>query len=329
MRSRAVFLALLVPVVAACHDEKPKVETSGPASAEPIPSDLVYNSFVESTKPTPTPTESSASAAPTDTGSTAKLDDAGADPKSPLRYAFGTKTRTVDAQLENTIVGAPPGMPSPPPVHLVFTATPKPKSMMGKDATVDIKVTKFDITIPDGAGPSAAGQKAQLEKALTGLTGHFDVTQFGDIGQVTFDTDSLPRELAAASDKVAEALQLLVVPLPNEAVGVGAKWEKSDSKRLADQGATVSMKTVYTLVSRDAHSATIKVEVTGSGSGTDPRSKGATVAQNSSGTFTVVIPFDSVAQSITGQASQSITRKAAGEPDQGITIKETQKITSK
>lgn len=333
MRPAAIFV--LIPLlVAACHDDKPKADTKQAASAEPIPSDLVYNSFVTDDQKPTTPmvvVGDGGAAVVQDTGSTAKLVSPGADPKSPIRYAYSTKTRTVDASITISGGGSAGGMPDQP-FRFVFTATPKPKSMMGHDATIDVKISKFEITLPPGLPPAQAAQKDQLEKALVGVQGHFDATQFGDVGDVDFKADALPRGASDIVNMMQQIFELLVVPVPNEAVGIGAKWEKSDSKRMADQGASVQLKTTITLVARDAQTATLKVENTASGTMAvnDPRApKGTTIDRKSTASYDVIVRFDGVAQKSSGQSTTDVTQKVPGQPDQGMSLKMTIGVTSK
>src|SRR4249920_1691103 len=103
MRIFPPLLTLLLLSVA-CNDDKPKT-TMGPASAQPIPTDLVYNASLDDKSGKskivvtgdagPAPANSGSA----QTGSTATLVSAGADPKSPLVYAFSTKTRAVNAKI--------------------------------------------------------------------------------------------------------------------------------------------------------------------------------------------------------------------------------------
>lgn len=328
MRPRAVFF-LLFSALVACHDDKPKTEQSAAASAEPIPSDLVYNSFVDdkTTKP-----EIATDGGVDSTSSTAKLVDAGADPKSPLRYAFSTKTRTVDSTMTIATAGSDGNIPAQPPLHFVFTATPKLKSMLGHDATVDVTVSKFDVALPANASAQMVAGKADLEKSLVGVTGHFDVTQFGDVGDVAFNANEIPRNAADVVNVLQQAFELLVIPLPNEPVGVGAKWEKSDSKRMADQGATVSLKTTITLTARDAHTATFQVDNTASGTMAvnDPRApKGMSVARKTTASYTVSARLDGVSAKVDGTSNTDVTQNVPGQPAQTVTIKMTQHLTSK
>jgi len=331
MRARAAIFLLFLPCFA-CNSDKPKTETSTAKTAEAIPSDLVYNAFVDDTKKAgPTVDLGDAAAPSTETSaSTVKLDSAGADPKAPLRYAFGNKTRSVDATV--TISGGGQGLPDQPPLHFVFNATPKPKNMIGHDATIDVAITKFDITLPPNTPPQQAAGKDQLEKALVGVKGHFDVTAFGDVGDAAFDSDQLPRGAGDIVSLVQQTFELLVVPVPNEAVGIGAKWEKSDSKRMADQGASVALKTTITLVARDATTATFKVENTASGTMavSDPRApKGTTIDRKSTASFDVVARLDGVAQKVDGSSTTDVTQKVPGQPEQSVSLKMNEKITSK
>ncbi len=336
MRIFPAFLVLLVSV--GCNDDKPKASTQGPASAEPIPTDLVYNAGLDdkagagknnaAANASATPVNTG----PAQTGSTATLIGDGADPKSPLFYAFSTKARTVSAKITITAAGAGPGMPDQPPLHFTFTATPKPKNMMGGDSTFDIKVTKFEVTLPANAPPQAAAQKDQLEKALVGLSGHFDSTTHGDLSNIDFETDKAPQGAGEIAGVLQQAFEFLVVPLPNEPIGIGAKWSKKESKRLADQGATLATTVTMTLKARDAQTATIQVDATNSGTMaiSDPRApKGSSMTRSTTASFTVVIRLDGVSQKVDGESKNDITQKIPGQADQAMTVKVTQNLDSK
>jgi hypothetical protein len=330
----ALFWLLVVSL--ACNDDKPKANTKAAASAEPIPSDLVYNSFMDdksgASKVAPTSTATTPEAGAAQTGSSATLVTGGADPKSPLVYAFSTKTRTVTAKITITASGAGPGVPDQPPLHFTFTATPKPKNMMGGEATFDVKVTKFDVTLPANSPPQATAQKDQLEKALVGLAGHFDATTHGDLSNIDFDTEKAPQGTAEIVGVLQQALEFLVVPLPNEPVGIGAKWTKKESKRLADQGAQVTTTVTLTLQARDDKTATIKVDATNSGTMaiTDPRApKGSSMTRSTTASFTVIIRLDGVSQKVDGEAKNDITQKVPGQPEQSVTVKIAQNLESR
>jgi hypothetical protein len=325
-----VLFALLAAL--ACNDDKPKKQASAPASAEPIPSDLVYNSFFDDKSAQPKialVSDAGGEAGVVATGSTAKLVDAGADPKAPLIYAFSTKARTVTASIKMS--QAQGGQSEEDTFKYTFTATPKAKVGIAGGATIDVKITKFELTLPSGAPPEATAAKATLEKSMVGVSGHFDATSHGDIDNLDFESSQLPQGAGQLVGVMQQALEFLVVPLPNEAVGVGAKWTKIESKKLADQGTTVSTQVNIALVARDDKTATLKVDATNSGSQAinDPRApKGASLSRSTTASYTIVIRLDGISQKVDGDANSSVTQKVPGQPDQSMSAKTTQNLTS-
>jgi len=336
MRTRRIlFGTLFLLAVSACNDDKPKAQTQGPASAEPIPTDVVYNSFFDdknaAEKAEVVTADGGVVATTVAAPSDVKLESAGADPKSPLVYAFAAKARTVSAVLK--ISQSSPNGNADQTFKFSFVATPKPKlSATPGAATIDLKIAKVDVQLPPNAPPQAAGQKDQLEKALVGVTGHFDVTAHGDISDPVFEAESAGPAAGQMTQIIQQSLELLVVPTPNEPVGVGAKWSKHESKNLADEGTSVSGNITMTLLARDAQTATIKVDAQNSGTMAvnDPRApKGLTVQRNATSSYTVVVRLDGVSQKVDGESKNDITQKMAGQPDQAMTVKITQNIESK
>ena len=332
MRISSLFAVLLVSV--ACNDDKPKTETKSPASAEPIPTDLVYNAGLDdkaaASKITIVSDAGPAIAADSGgpTNATAKLVDPGADPKMPLAYAFAPKARTVTVTMKES----DPRAGSDETLTFSFTATPKPKfGVVAGDATLDLKVTKMDVQIPPGAPAQAAQEKDAFEKAVVGVVGHVDITSHGDMSDPQFEAKD-PQANALLSLTVLQAIQVLVVPLPGEPVGVGAKWKKSENRNMADEGMSVNGATTMTLVARDTQTATIKVEqhATATMTPKDPRApKGTTVTNDVTGNYTIVIRLDGVAQKADGNSTNSKTQKVPGQPDQSISAKVALNVESK
>jgi hypothetical protein len=321
--------------LAACNHDTPKKQGNGPSVPEPIPSDLVFNAAFDDKAAANkiVVAVDGGAGAPAGAGSTAKLVDPGADPKSPLVYTFGTKARTVTATIKMSAVqGGGSKTPDQPPFKFTFTATPKPKFGLAGAATIDIKIAKLEIDVGAGAPPQAAQQKELVEKALVGIQGHFDATTHGDIDNLEFETEKAPQGVGEIVGVMQQALELLVVPVPNEPVGVGAKWTKTESKRLADQGATMSTTVNIALLSREATTATLKVDATNSGTMTvnDPRApKGTTVQRTTTASYTVVIRLDGVSQKVDGEAKNDVVQKVPGQPDTAITLKIAQNLESK
>jgi len=338
MRAHKVFL-LTVMLALACNQDKPKTQTPSLApTVEKIPDDLVYNSFFDD-KNAASKIVLATDAGPSDagvvasSGSTAKLLDGGADPKTPLVYTFSTKPRTVTATIKMAAINAPANTPEQPPFKFTFTATPKPKFGLAGSTTMDIKIVKLDIVMPANAPPQASAGKEELEKALVGVAGHYDATSHGDIDNLDFETEHSAKGVTEIVGVMQQALELLVVPLPNEPVGIGAKWTKTESKRLADQGTTMSTTVNISLVARDERTATLKVDASNSGTMAvnDPRApKGTLVQRSTTASYTVVIRFDGVSQKVDGEAKSDVVQKVPGQADQSVgSVKVTQNLESK
>jgi hypothetical protein len=335
---RALPLAAAVAAMVfmlACNDDKPKTQSKPPASGEPIPDDLVYNAGLDDkttvAKAVVAIDGGGSASSAVGAGSTAKLLDAGADPKTPLVYAFSTKPRTVTATIKMSATNAPSGSPEQPPFKFTFTATPKPIFGLAGGSTIDIKVTKLEIVMPPNAPPQQAAGKDQLEKALVGVSGHFDASSHGDIDNLDFETAGTAQGVSEIVSIMQQALELLVVPVPNEPVGIGARWTKTENKRLADQGAVMSTTVTITLQSRDKASATLKVDATNTGTMAvnDPRApKGTSVQRTTTASYTVIVRLDGVAQKVDGEAKNDVVQKVPGQQDQAMSVKLTQNLTS-
>ena len=331
---RARWISIPLFALLACNNDKPKQSASSEPTAEAIPSDLVYNEGFDDkslrAKAAPPGDAGTATTAETASGSSAKLIDPGADPKSPLLYAFSTKTRTVTATIK---MAASQGAAAQdqPPFKFTFSATPKPKFGLQGAVTIDIKITKFEISLPPGAPAQAAASLDAAQKALVGVAGHFDATAHGDIDNLDFETEKLQPGADQIIGILQQALELLVVPVPNEPVGVGGKWTKTESKRNADQGTTMSTTVTITLLSRDQSTATLKVDAANKGSQVinDPRApKGSSLDRSTKASYTVIIRFDGVSQKVDGEANNDVVQKVPGQPDQNVNLKITQNLTS-
>jgi hypothetical protein len=319
-----------------CNDDKPKAQAKPAGSPEPIPEDLVFNAGLDdkaaAAKLAFVTDSGAGDGGASAMGSTAKLVSAGADPKAPLVYAFSTKARTVTAMIKMAATNAPTGTPEQPPFKFTFTATPKPLFGLAGSSTIDVKVTKLEIVMPPNSPPQASAGKDQLEKALVGVTGHFDSSSHGDIDNLDFQTGQAAQGVSEIVGVMEQALELLVVPLPNEPVGIGAKWMKTETKRMADQGTTTSTTVNITLLARDQTTATLKVDAANSGTVTvnDPRApKGTVVQRTTAASYTVIIRLDGVAQKVDGEAKNDMVQKVPGQPEQTLSVKVTQNLDSK
>lgn len=254
-----------------------------------------------------------------------KLVDPGSDPRSRLAYAFASTARTVDATVKRSqsAGAAVPGAAAN--FHFVFTATPKPNGSGG--ATIDVKVNKLEIGLPAGAPSDAKAEVRSTEKSFVGVVAHVDTTASGSISDPRYEVE----ESSDAVEMMTSALEMLVLPLPVEPVGMGAKWVITPARR-DDGGTDAGGSVTMTLVARDAQTATIKVEAANSGRLPipDPSApKGSYLERTVSSHSQVVIRFDGVAARGEGDMRMDVTQKVPGQPDQAFSLAVTKSLTSK
>ncbi len=342
MRPRAVSRLLvalcLLPALAlpACGKDEPAKPKTPPAQPEPISSDVVYNSFFDDPSqkpPSVVMVDSGAGAATTPLGAAgkAKVLDAGAEPRARLSYAFAMgKARTVTNTITLSVAADQPGGGQQPPIKYVFTVTPKTRNATTGSTHFELKVSSLELLIPAGANipPEMANQKKAMEAAVVGLTGSFDASSQGDIDEIKFADEKVPQQAAELLQVVAASFDIMLVPLPSDPVGVGAKWQSV----LTKQGKGSSTATI-SLISKNETGASVKIEssvATPPTAVNDPRiPAGTTVEIKGSGSYTVDIKFDGVASRATG--SQSVDRiikvPAQGQGGQPQTETDTQKIS--
>jgi hypothetical protein len=343
MRSRAVSRLVvslvclpLLAAVPACGKDEPAKPKSTPVAPEPISSEVVYNSFFDDpSQKQPSVVMVDSGAAATDTtplgpAGKAKVLEPGAEPRARLSYAFAMgKTRTVTNTITLAVAADQPGGGQQPPIKYVFTVTPKTHNAANNSTHFELKVSSLELLIPAGANvpPEIAAQKKAMESSIVGLTGSFDANSQGDIDAIKFADEKIPQQAAELLQVVAASFDIMLVPLPSDPVGIGAKWQSVLTKLgKGSSTATVS------LISKNETGATVKIESTVSTPPTavnDPRiPAGTTVEVKGSGSYTVDLKFDGVAARATG--NQTVDRiikvPAQGQGGQAQTETDTQKI---
>ena len=195
-----------------------------------------------------------------------------------------------------------------------------------------MKIAKLELQLPPNAPPQAAAQKDQLEKAMVGITGHFDVSSHGEISDPSFETDKAAQGAAEMTQIIQQALELLVVPTPNEAVGIGAKWSKHESKNLADEGTSISGNVTMALMARDAQTATNQSgsdQLGHDGGERSARPEGNFGAEK----FDELVHGDRLTRRRRAEDRRAkqddIVQKVPGQPDQAMNVTISQNIESK
>lgn len=274
---------------------------------------------------TPAPVAASVASAKGPDPDGVQLVDPGSEPRAPIGYTFASTTRMVDATVmrAQSAGEAIPGAGAA--FHFIFTATPRPNAAGG--TTIDVKVTKLETHVPPGAPAEAKAEMRSLEKSFVGVVAHVDTTPSGTISDPRYELD----QKSEVPDMMSRALEMLVVPLPREPVGVGAKWVVSQGRR-DDDGTNLTGSLAMNLLARDAQTATIQVEASNSGTMPIPdpgAPKGSFLLRSGSSHVKTVIRFDGIAASAQGNTTLDVTQKVPGQPDQTLSLSVVKSLTSK
>jgi hypothetical protein len=184
---------------------------------------------------------------------TVKLVSNGAAPRKRLRYRFAAgHPETLSEELRTSIkaegAGMPPQEQQTPPIRMVMAVNPTAVTPDG-DCRYEYRVTTADIAgdtsqIP----PEGLAQARQMFSGLVGYGGWAIVTSRGILKQTG---DIQPPQGAGPEtmqilQQFRQALKDVTPPLPEEEVGVGAKWTRTVVQPLGD-GTSASEKETYTL----------------------------------------------------------------------------------
>lgn len=340
-RSARLGLIAALALTAACGKDKPKADEAKKTEPTPVPSDLVFNDFLppsgnadglgvrdaglEGGLAAIGADEGPGAAAEASSGGKAKVVDAGAEPRAVRKYAFAPgrvdkRVLTISQAMHQSV-----GSQSTPPqeVTLKLHLDLATKQVKPSGATIEAKVTKVEM-------PGAPPQAAQMLSTLSGLGGTFDVTPRGDVGEVSFVGSEAMRNQLAESvvQGISQAVQLLLVPLPDAPIGAGAKWEIAGGgdEESFEQGARR-----FTLKSLGGEGAVVDVDIdikVPRRAVQGPRGGMAFVAVEGKGHYTYDLRFDRTAPKVEGELAVTETVEApdpSGAPGGAQTMTQTQK----
>jgi hypothetical protein len=170
--------------------------------------------------------------------------------KQPLRVSQETTIAMKSAE------GSAPSTPGPR-LSTTFDLTAGENDPSG-DWKIDAILRGIDVE-PKGAAQEA--QAAKLRPLLTGVKGMSMSYWMSPIGVVRDVKVNLSGDAPAPAQEMVtsmnQAFQLMVVPMPKEEIGIGAKWEVVT--RAVNLGADVLQYATYTLKSRDGSKAVLDV----------------------------------------------------------------------
>ena len=311
--------------LAGCGKDPPKKVDDEPKKTTPVPSDMVFNDFVPSggggsivgvktdggmleggmaSAENPPGADPGGAAGAPGGGDEAqpklKVLETGAEPRAVRKYTFTANRsdkRIVTVRQSAGRQGGGPAQEAAFAITVEFT----PRVVKPTSTKFELKVLKVEL--PDAPAAQKAQAAAQLAP-FVGLTGTFDVTSQGELGEVEFKADDKMQGPGAEViiQSLQQSLELVVPPFPNEAIGVGAKWERKLERK--ERGQENSAKHTFTLkeVSADGGVVVADIEVAVPKTPVKQRGAppGATQEVKGTGVTTYAFKFDHVASKVDG-----------------------------
>ncbi len=193
-----------------------------------------------------------------------RLLDPGAEPRSDLSYTLtkGTSQNvSMATDMAMSVRSGGQGIPQVPlpRMTMIFAAATADRSPAG-EFKIDSRVTGATVD-PTGAQQEqmAKALRPQIE-AMKGLGLVYWVNPKGNVRDLKLDVPStVPPTAQQLMSGMSQSFEWMVTPLPQEPVGVGARWQVV--KRLTTGGLDVLESAVYTLKSRSGARATVDVSI--------------------------------------------------------------------
>ena len=181
-----------------------------------------------------------------------KLLAPGADPKAALRYKIPAGFKTSGAlSLAMGLSMNMGGMALPamdlPGMKMTFDLAVTSVTPAG-DVTYDVAFTEMTAEAAPGMDPSVVAMIQGSAAAIKDIKGTATVSNRGVVRSTTFDLNKMSDpNLKQALQQVSGQLEGMACPLPEEAVGVGARWEVRQAVNAG--GMATYVRTEYELVS--------------------------------------------------------------------------------
>lgn len=181
-----------------------------------------------------------------------KLLAPGADPKTPLRYKVPASFKTsgvVSLTMGLTMNMA--GMALPPMdlprMKMTFDLTVTSVAASG-DVTYDLAFSDMTAEAAPGTDPSVAAMVQGAAASIKEIKGTATISSRGVTRSTNFDLSKMSDpNLKQTLDQVSSQLEGMAMPLPEEAIGTGARWE---ARSAVNEGGMVTyVRTEYELVS--------------------------------------------------------------------------------
>ncbi len=259
-RASLFFAALGLP--ACTGGSKPAVDKQKPAAEQPAPPVAAADNKQADT-PAPATTKTitpSAADAPTIT-----LKSPGDEPRQQLRFSTTKGFHQNALMTMDMTMALDMGMQKLPKTVLPTTRMVMDSTVTDVSAEGDIhyefKLRDIEVVPRDGAPEMMVSSMKTALAGMDGLKGSSTVSNRGVVKAATFEMpESLPQQMRQTMDSLQESVGQVAVPLPEEAVGVGATWEAT-SHITRGNGINMTQKTSYELVSVEGSKIKLKISL--------------------------------------------------------------------
>ena len=190
-----------------------------------------------------------------------KLLEAGAEPRKALRLHPSpgdkqTLVLTIKMAMETKMGETETPSMKMPPINMTMNSTVKEVSDNG-DILCEFVMGDISVSDQPGATPAVAEMMKSAFAGVKGLSGTGTVSSRGFSKGVEFKAPAGANPQSRQFvDQMKESFTQLAAPLPEEAVGPGARWEAKTA--LKSQGMTIDQTTTYELVTLEGERFTTK-----------------------------------------------------------------------
>lgn len=191
--------------------------------------------------------------------------DAGAEPRSPTRYALTTGASTgIEMGLSMTLEVAQGERTAPPQtIPRIATLLDLVTASAAKDGALGVDATVKKVSIAEDAGVPAQIAERLLPhlKAIEGLALHYDVTPEGRVKQAGAKMPASKKGagLDGTLSQMTQSLESMIAPFPDEAIGIGARWQVLS--RFDSSGTELVQWSTFELKERDDKGVKLALEV--------------------------------------------------------------------
>jgi hypothetical protein len=189
---------------------------------------------------------------------TVTLVSPGAAPRRTLRYAIAAgpnanadMTMTMSMAMNAGGTSMPMDLPGMKMTMTLAVTGVEPNG----DVTYDLAFTGLTLDDTGGANPAIAAVLEPMRASILSVKGTTTISSRGVTKSATFDAGDA--SLQALMNQATSSVENLSNPLPEEAVGVGAKWDVRGAN--SSGGQTIFQKTGYEITAMDGQSVTLKV----------------------------------------------------------------------